>query len=247
MGMADNPADFACLLGPTATALLCKRTNDLLDLAGVNVEHDALSIVRGNEQPSIARTDIRSKEFASLHVVPRERSQHRPRIRHQIRPVGPRDHDHRIRRGVQMHHGVHALRSDNGVLVVHDRIDGGGHGRVDLSYRLGRPSVPDADAAISARSHHRQKTIIAIVIASPLAGDPDEGMGEDYVAAAIHVRFVPSILLQHSGCQQSEFAASRVVASGQYFGAIGGELDTGYRGPLVAHAAYAAVGPFHPP
>jgi len=188
--MTNKAANLARLVASSAAALLRKLSPNLLHAPSVDIEHDAVAIVRGNEKPLIARTHGGRKEFAPLHIVPRIRSQDGARVGHQVRPIRPRNHDHRIRRRMQMRHGVYALRTHDGILVVYRRIRRGGYRRGDFAHRFGRPPVPKPDASVGARGDHCQKGIAAAA-----AGSHRHGMGKDDVIAAVDVGLVSAKFL----------------------------------------------------
>ena len=200
--MTNEAADLARPIAPPVAAN--ERTYDLLGLAGADVEHDALAIVCRDVEPAIAGADGGGEELAPLHVVSRVHPQDGSGVRHQVRAVRSRDHDHRVRRRMQVRDGVNALRSDDGILIVDDGIDRGGDGRTDLAHRLGRTPVPNYHAPVRAPGDHRQEAITVTAV-------PQCGGREDDVAAAIHVRLVSAEFLQHSRREQSELSARRVV------------------------------------
>mmetsp|Transcript_19042 Transcript_19042/g.40776 ORF Transcript_19042/g.40776 Transcript_19042/m.40776 type:complete len:280 (+) Transcript_19042:558-1397(+) len=240
--MTNKTTDLACLSALTAAAAFFREgSNDFLRLARANVKYDTLSIVRGDEQVPIARGHGGCEELAPLHIVPRIRPQDVARVGHQICPIAPGNYHHCIWRRMQVHHSVDALRSDDGIFVMHDGRRGRRHGRRDLPYGLGRPAVPEPHGPVRACGDDNQKT------AASSAAAANHGRREDDVTAAVHVGFVPAKFLQHSGGEQAEFATRRVVTSGEYFGTIRRELDAGYCGTLVADAADPAVRSLHLP
>mmetsp|Transcript_29838 Transcript_29838/g.56445 ORF Transcript_29838/g.56445 Transcript_29838/m.56445 type:complete len:241 (-) Transcript_29838:164-886(-) len=201
MRMTNKPTNIASLSAPSATtAIFRKRTNDLLHLARMDIEHHTLPIIRSNEQVPLTRPHYSGKELAPLHIIPHVRSQHFSRVRHQIRPIAPRDDDHGIRLGMQVHHRMHAFGSNDGILIVHHRGDRRGDGRGNFPDGFGRATVPESYGPVGAGRDDREEASVATVAGGAVVADAGHGRGEEDVAAAVDVRIVSAKFLQHSRC-----------------------------------------------
>mmetsp|Transcript_21247 Transcript_21247/g.44314 ORF Transcript_21247/g.44314 Transcript_21247/m.44314 type:complete len:240 (-) Transcript_21247:1766-2485(-) len=200
MRMTNQATNLASLSASSATtAIFRKRSNDFLHLARMDIENHALPIIRGNEQVPFTRPHHSGEELAPLHIIPYVRPQHVSRVRHQIRPIAPRDDDHRIRLGMQVHHRMHAFGSNDGILIVHHRGDRRGDGWGDFSDGFRRATVPESYGPVGAGRDDREEASVgavaggAVVAAARAAAG--HGRGEEDVAAAVDVRIVSAKFL----------------------------------------------------